>query len=44
VRKYGAELESTSLLKTMRKLKLGIFMVKFPAFAIKKRALYLFKN
>jgi len=36
VRKYGAELVSTVLFKTMRKLKLGIFMRKFPAFAILK--------
>ena len=44
MRKYGAEIESTSLLKTMRKLKLGIFMGKFPAFTIKKTDLYLFRN
>ena len=44
MRKYGAELVSTSLLKTMRKLKLGIFIVKFPAFAIKKERFISFEK
>ena len=44
MRKYGAELVSTFLFKTMRKLELEIFMGKFPLFEIKKDRFTFFLN